>query len=154
MKKIVLAMLIIAVAMPAFASETRVRALGPMTAPYIEDDSNVFMWPATLVGYANLVTITAGYYDVIYDGGDRGYYDEYMTARFGLTYGLGEDNKYGVFGIWWQEHPYGPNYMGDWWGPYGGGTTSFSDNVFNSPMGIRQTFDVSSYQFLEIFSAL
>jgi len=131
MKKIVLAMLIIAVAMPAFASETRVRALGPMTAPYIQDDSNVFMWPATLASYADLVTITAGYYDVVKWYDDRGHYDDEMTAKFGLTYGLGEDNRFGVFGIWWQEHTYGPNYMGDWWGPYGGGTTSFSENVFN-----------------------
>ncbi len=131
MKKLVLAMLIIAVAMPAFASETRVRSLGAMTAPYIQDDSNVFMWPATLVNYANLVTVTAGYYDVIKWYDDRGYYDDQMTAKFGLTYGLGEDNKYGVFGIWWTEHTYGPNYMGDWWGPYGGGTTSFGENVFN-----------------------
>ena len=131
MKKLILAILVIAVAMPAFASETRVRALGPMTAPFIEDDSNVFMWPATLVNYANLVTVTAGYYDVIKWGDDRGYYDDSMTAKFGLTYGLGEDNRFGVFGIWWQEDTWGPNYLGDWWGPYGGGTTSFSENVFN-----------------------
>ena len=129
MKKLVLAMLIIAVAMPAFASETRVWALGPMTAPFIEDDSNVFMWPATLAGYANLVTITAGYYDVVKYGDDRGYYDDYMTAKFGLTYGLGEDNKYGVFGIWWAEHTWGPNEMGAWAGP--GGYTSFSEDVYN-----------------------
>ena len=131
MKKIVLAILMIAVAMPAFGSETRVRSLGAMTAPYIEDDSNVFMWPATLAGYANLVTITAGYYDVVKWYDDRGYYDDDMTAKFGMTYGLGEDNKYGVFGMWWQEHTYGPNYMGDWWGPYGGGTTSFGENAYN-----------------------
>jgi hypothetical protein len=129
MKKIVLAMLIIAVAMPAFASETRVRALGSMTAPFIEDNSNVFMWPATLTGYANQVTITAGYYDVVKWYDDRGYYDNDMTAKFGLTYGLGEDNKYGVLGMWWQEHTYGPNYMGDWAGP--NGYTDFSDNVYN-----------------------
>jgi hypothetical protein len=131
MKKIVLAILMIAVAMPAFGSETRVRSLGAMTAPYIEDDSNVFMWPATLAGYANLVTITAGYYDVIKWHDDRGYYDDDMTAKFGMTYGLGEDNKYGVLGMWWQEHTYGPNYMGDWWGPYGGEATSFGENVYN-----------------------
>jgi hypothetical protein len=35
-----------------------------------------------------------------------------------MTYGLGEDNKYGVLGLWWQEHTYGPNYMGDWYGPW------------------------------------
>ena len=129
MKKLVLAMLIIAVAMPAFASETRVRSLGPQTAPYLEDDSNVFMWPATLVNYANLFTITAGYYDVVKYGDDRGYYDDYMTARFGLTYGLGEDNRFGVFGIWFQEHSYGPNAMGAWMGPFG--YTDFSDDVYN-----------------------
>ena len=131
MKKLVLAMLIIAVAMPAFASETRVRSLGEMTAPYIQDDSGVFMWPATLVGYANLVTITSGYVDVVYGGSDRGGYDNDMTAKFGLTYGLGEDNKYGVFGIWWHEHSMGPNAGGAWYGPFGPGTTSFSAEVYN-----------------------
>jgi hypothetical protein len=128
MKKLVLAILMIAVAMPAFASETRVRALGPATAPYIEDDSNVFMWPATLAGYANMVTITAGYYDVVKWYDDRGWYDDEMTATFGMHYGLGEDNKYGVFGMWWKEHTYGPNYMGDWFGP---GEGDFSDNIYN-----------------------
>jgi len=129
MKKIVLAMLIIAVAMPAFASETRVRALGPMTAPYIQDQSGVFMWPATLVNYANLVTITAGYYDVVKYGDDRGYYDDDMTATFGMSYGLGEDNRFGVFGIWWQEHTMGPNSDGAWFGP--GGFTQFGEEEFN-----------------------
>ncbi len=128
MKKLVLAILIIAVAMPAFASETRVRALGPMTAPFIEDDSNVFMWPATLASYANLVTITAGYYDVVKHGENRGWYDNNMTARFGLTYGLGEDNRFGVLGMWWEEYTYGPNNM-SWAGPWG--YTDFSENVYN-----------------------
>lgn len=131
MKKLVLVLIMIAVAMPAFASDTRVRSLGSATAPYIEDNSNVFMWPATLVNYANLLTVTAGYYDVIKWGDDRGDYDDDMTAQFGLTYGLGEDNKYGVFGMWWQEHTWGPNMMGMWAGPYGPGTTDFSDNVYN-----------------------
>jgi len=129
MKKLVLAILMIAVAMPALGSETRVRALGPMTAPFIEDNSNVFMWPATLASYANLVTIDAGYYYVVKYYDDRGWYDDDMTAKFGLSYGLGEDNKYGVLGMWWQEHTYGPNYMGDWAGPWG--YTDFSEDVFN-----------------------
>ena len=127
MKKLILAILVIAVAMPAFASDTRVRALGSMTAPFIEDDSNVFMWPATLVNYANLVTVTAGYYDVVRWGDDTGYYDSEMTAKFGLTYGLGEDNRFGVFGIWWQEHTYGPNNWGLWAGP----GPDFSEDIFN-----------------------
>jgi hypothetical protein len=127
MKKLVLAMLIIAVAMPAFASDTRVRSLGSQTAPFIEDNSNVFMWPATLVNYANLFTVTAGYYDVVKSYDDRGYYDDSMTAQFGLTYGLGEDNKYGVFGIWFQEHTWGPNESGAWFGP----GPNFSEDVYN-----------------------
>ena len=129
MKKLLLAILMIAVAMPAFASETRVRALGPNTAPFIEDDSNVFMWPATLASYANLVTITTGYYDVVKWYDDSSEYGDRMTAKFGLTYGLGEDNQYGVFGIWWQEHTWGPNEMAGWWGPWG--FTSFDEDVFN-----------------------
>jgi hypothetical protein len=89
------------------------------------------MWPATLASYANIVQITAGYYDVVKYGDDRGYYDDYMTAQFGMTYGLGEDNKYGVLGMWWQEHTWGPNAMGAWYGPYGFGTTNFGDDVYN-----------------------
>lgn len=131
MKKLVLAMLIIAVAMPAFGSQTRVRSLGSMTAPFIEDDSNVFMWPATLASYANIVQITAGYYDVVKWGDDRGEYDDDMTAQFGMTYGLGEDNKYGVLGMWWQENTWGPNMQGMWWGPGAPGNYDFSDNVYN-----------------------
>lgn len=130
MKKLVLAMLIIAVAMPAFASDTRVRSLGSMTAPFIEDNSNVFMWPATLAGYANLMTVTAGYYGVVRGYDDRGEYDDDMTAQFGLTYGLGEDNKYGVFGIWFQEHTWGPSPFGAW-GPGAPGNEDYTDDVFN-----------------------
>ncbi len=129
MKKLVLALLMIAIAMPAFATETRIRSLGPMTAPFIEDNSNVFMWPASLASYANLVSITAGYYDVVKWQDDTSDYNDRMTAKFGLTYGLGEDNKYGVLGIWWHENTWGPNYMGEWAGPYG--YTDFGDDVFN-----------------------
>lgn len=131
MKKVLLALIMVAIAMPALASETRIRTLGPMVAPFIEDDANVFKWYGTLPSYANLVTITAGFEDVYIWGDDRGYYDEDLYAKFGLTYGLGEDNQYGVLGMWWEDHSRGPLFDHGWWGPYGFGTTDFGNAIFN-----------------------
>jgi hypothetical protein len=131
MKKVLLALIVVAIAMPAFASETRIRTLGPMIAPYIEDDANVFTWYATLPSYANLVTITAGYEDVYVYGDDRGYYDDYLMSKFGMTYGLGEDNHYGVLGLWWEESTIGPTFGHDTWGPTGYGTAQFDEWVYN-----------------------
>jgi hypothetical protein len=131
MKKLLIALMMISIASTAFASETRIRSLGPNVAPFIADDSGVFLWYGTLPSYANLVTITAGYYDVVKWYDDSAEYDDDMTAKFGMTYGLGEDNKYGVLGMWWHEHTYGPNYMGAWWGPYPGGNPAAQYNIYN-----------------------
>lgn len=138
MRKLLLAILVIAVAMPAFASETRLRTLGPGVAPFIEDDANVFMWYATLPSYEDLVTVTVGYYDVYYEMEDYDDFDEGgedLVARFGLTYGLGDDAEYGVLGLWWEEDTPGPNrWMGSdglWAGPMFGPYTDFSDFVYN-----------------------
>jgi len=131
MKKVLLALMMVAIAMPALASETRIRTLGPMVAPFIEDDANVFTWYATLPSYANLVTITAGYEDVYFYGDDRGWYDDYLYSKFGFTYGLGEDNWLGVIGLWWEETTLGPLFESDWWGPNGMGTVQFDEWVYN-----------------------
>ncbi|MDD3641979.1 MAG: hypothetical protein PHQ19_00725 [Candidatus Krumholzibacteria bacterium] len=131
MKKVILALMIVAIAMPAFASETRIRTLGHMIAPYIEDDANVWTWYATLPSYANLVTITAGYEDVYIYGDDTGWYNDYIYAKFGLTYGLGEENKYGVLGLWWEETTLGPLFGHETWGPYDYNTVQFDEWVYN-----------------------
>lgn len=131
MRKLILALLVVAIAAPAFASETRLRTLGPQVAPFIEDDANVFKWYGTLPSYANLVTITAGYEDVLFYGNDHGWYDEYLYSKFGLTYGLGEDNQYGVIGLWWEETTRGPLWQHGWFGPYGWQATDFSEWVYN-----------------------
>lgn len=131
MKKVLLALVMVAIAMPALASETRIRTLGPMVAPFIEDDANVFTWYATLPSYANLVTMTAGYEDVYIYGSDRGWYNDYIYAKFGLTYGLGEDNAWGVLGLWWEETTLGPVFGHETWGPFGYGTAQFDEWVYN-----------------------
>lgn len=131
MKKVLLALMMVAIAMPALASETRIRTLGPMVAPYIHDDANVFMWYATLPSYDNLVTITAGYEDVYIYGDDRGWYDDYLYSKFGFTYGLGEDNWLGVIGLWWEETTIGPLFGADWWGPYNEGSVQFDEWIYN-----------------------
>lgn len=131
MKKIVLILMMVAFAMPAFASETRIRSLGPMVAPYIEDDSNVFMWYATLPSYSNLVTITAGYDDVYLGYDEEADYYDWIYSKFGLTWAFGEEGQYGTLGLWWEEHTRGPNNLpwfgGAWWGP----EDNFDNTVYN-----------------------
>lgn len=111
MKKLfilIMAVAMTAAAVPAMATEARVEALGPYTANYIEDDYNVFGWYGTLPSYANIMTI----------GLENDWeYDYWQHAYFGLTYGLGDENEYGVIGMVFLEDMYGPNiygWAGDW----------------------------------------
>ncbi len=117
MKKLFLLMLTMAVAvsfaMPAMATDARVMALGN-TQNYLEDDYNIFAWPATLPSYANLVMIglcgdpdyCCEYYYPYYANGWEGYYCQ--TIMGGIL-GLGEDNKYGALGMFFFEGTPGIN---------------------------------------------
>lgn len=116
MKKLFVLSLAIALAalfaMPAKATESRQVALAG-AGSYIEDDFNIFWWPGTLPNYANTVWMSV----------NSEYYDEYedLFLMIGGTYGLGEDNRYGVLGMWFWHMDEGLNPFGDyeyincWW---------------------------------------
>ncbi len=91
------AIMIAAVAVPAMATESRLGALGDVDN-YIEDDANIFKWPATLPSYANLVIV-----DI----------DDNTTGKYGFIYGLGEYGDYGTIGLFFMESTHGPNNIDD-----------------------------------------
>jgi hypothetical protein len=111
-------------AAPAMATKSRVKAMGAVEN-YIEDDYNIFMWYGTLPSYANIVTIDLinddyehywGFdYEPYYTNGmyaEGGEYEHRVNASFGLIKGLGEDNGYGVLGVFFKEVTWGPNPAG------------------------------------------
>jgi hypothetical protein len=125
MKKLcVLAMVLAVAAMmasPAMATKSRVRALGAVDN-YIEDDYNIFSWYGTLPSYANILSIELinddyyhywGWdYEPYLTNGPYNYGGEYgdrVNAAFSLIKGLGEDNTYGVLGLFFKEVCWGPN---------------------------------------------
>ena len=97
---IVAAVLVAGLAMPAFATDSRVTALGG-TGNYLEDDYNIFNWPATLPSYTNMVWISVNHYRY-YSFGEFGLDHDYFTM-IGATYGFGEDNKYGTLGMFFYN---------------------------------------------------
>ncbi len=111
------AILVASMAMPAMATNSRLRAMGDVDR-YIEDDANIFMWPATLPSYANLLIM-----DINYHG----------PAMYGMTYALGEYGDYGALGLFFMEDTEGPNII-DWEGesPMGWAKNDiFSQNLYN-----------------------
>lgn len=88
------AIVMMAVAIPAMATTSRLYALGDVDN-YVEDDANVFMWPATLPTYGDLVAMQ------LVNGEDYSWY--------GFTKHLGEYGDYGTFGIFFIEEMDGPN---------------------------------------------
>jgi hypothetical protein len=105
----------------AMATKSRLRAMGGIDN-YIEDDYNIFNWPATLPSYANILTIELindEYYYNYYDEypytlsfgveDDAGWYENSVSAMYGLVKGIGEDNKWGALGLFFTEVTWGPN---------------------------------------------
>jgi len=86
------AILVAAVAAPSMATESRLQAMGGV-GKYVEDDANIFDWPATLPSYANLFIVDL--------------HEEY--GMYGLTKSIGEYGDYGTFGIFFNEDMDGPN---------------------------------------------
>jgi hypothetical protein len=110
-------LLVVAVAVPALATDTRQLALAGV-GNYIEDDYNIFTWYATLPSYSNTVWIGLDYYYYGYYEGAKaaaadgpGDYNTYM----GASYGLGSEAKYGTLAMFF--YGYGPplNYDGYSW---------------------------------------
>ena len=84
--------LVAAISAPSMATESRLQAMGGVHK-YVEDDANIFDWPATLPSYANLFLID--------------WDEEY--GMYGLTKSIGEYGDYGTFGIFFNEDMDGPN---------------------------------------------
>lgn len=123
MKKVLTLSLAIALAalfaMPANATESRVIALGTGNN-YLEDDYNIFWYPGTLPNYANTVFMTVDGSN--FDGEENGD----LRLNIGMTYGLGEDNQYGVLGMWFWHRDPGLNPLGT-----EGGCTWAGKGLFN-----------------------
>jgi hypothetical protein len=92
-KIVLVSMLVVAFAAPAFATTSRVRSLAN-TGDYLSDDSNVFRWYSTLPSYANMVQAEVGMWD--YAGEGVGLLD---SRALGFNYACGEDAKWGTYRI-------------------------------------------------------
>jgi len=90
-KIVLVSLLVIAFAAPAFATTARVRSLAN-TGDYLSDDSNVFRWYSTLPSYANMVQAEIGTWG--YDGETYGLSD---SRALGFNYACGEDGKWGTY---------------------------------------------------------
>jgi hypothetical protein len=107
MKKLFLIVLAIAMTaaftMPAMATQSRVAALGG-AGQYLEDDFNIFDWPATLPSYSNMVWIEL-MTEQYYFGGDcwDDIYCDHVIPAIGASYGLGEDGGYGTLAMFFHE---------------------------------------------------
>ena len=94
-KMFVVSMMVIAITAPvALATTARVNSLAN-TGDYLNDDSNVFRWYATLPSYSNLVMAEVG---TLYDGR----YAEHQAL--GVTHACGEEGKYGTWGIFLMDY--------------------------------------------------
>jgi hypothetical protein len=93
-KIVLVSMLVVAIAAPAFATTARVRSMAN-TGDYLSDDSNVFRWYSTLPSYANMVQAEIGTWYGPYEL-DGGLSD---TRALGFNYACGEDGKWGTYRI-------------------------------------------------------
>lgn len=101
------ALTVLAMAVPAMATDTRQASLAGV-GNFIEDDFNIFMWPATLTSYSNMVWI--GIQNLQIGEGTQMFY--YM----GASYGLGAENKHGTIGLFLFDFDRGLNpFTSDAW---------------------------------------
>ncbi len=110
------ALFVVALAVPALATDARQIALGGV-GNYIEDDFNIFSWYGTLPSYSNTVWIGLQYDDYYY------YYDlgapsaEGMSYQpyMGASYALGSEGKYGTLAMFFNYYgmPLNPGYGWD-----------------------------------------
>lgn len=121
-KIVLVSMLVIVIAAPAFATTARVRSMAG-TGDYLSDDSNIFRWYSTLPSYANMVQAELGswyngawigdnqFFEEWYWGPrkapDQGQYDSNMlmdSRSLGFNYACGEDGKWGTYRISLHEN--------------------------------------------------
>ena len=89
---LILSVLVLAVAAPAFATTTRVLSLAN-AAPYINDDSNIFRWYGTQTSYNNMVMAELGQASLVGFGDVSADYQ-----ALGFTMSAGKDGAWGTFG--------------------------------------------------------
>lgn len=107
--------LAVSFAVPAMATQSRVNALAD-GGVYLEDDYNIFTFPATLVNYSNKVWINMNLYDYsLYGDCDAAYpYCDDIQVMMGGSYGMGEDNAYGVLALFFYRHTQGLGAVPQW----------------------------------------
>ncbi len=96
-KIFVFSLLVVAIALPALATTSRVASLGG-PARYINDDSDIFRWYGTLPSYTKMVMAEVGQASVTggtLDG--AGVSADYQAL--GFTHNWGEDHWLGTWGI-------------------------------------------------------
>jgi len=104
-KIVLVSLLVIAIAAPAFATTARVRSLAG-TGNYLSDDSNVFRWYSTLPSYANMVQAEIGTHNTPWYGiaGEpiAGGINDSRALSF--NYACGEDAKWGTYRLTLNEN--------------------------------------------------
>ncbi|MCX5800506.1 MAG: hypothetical protein NTX17_03885 [Candidatus Eisenbacteria bacterium] len=136
----------------ATASTARLEGLG-VIPDFVEDYANMFAYPVSIARYPGVVIGELG----VYGSYDRG---------FGATMGLGQDYKYGVFGIMLRENSgFAP--VPGWTGSYGSqfdllwgmnfGRAAFGVRVDNSSsefgykVGDDYSYTISPLYFLYMY---
>lgn len=106
-KIVLVSMLVVAIAAPAFATTARVRSLAN-TGNYLSDDSNVFRWYSTLPSYANMVQAEVGtwQYSILTAAPEQfAPGDMVQDSRgLGFNYACGEDAKWGTYRLTLNEN--------------------------------------------------
>jgi len=119
MKKLFLVVLAIAMTasftMPAEATQSRVAAMGGY-GRYLEDDFNIFDWPATLPSYGNMVWIELMDEEMIYGGEScpRDIECWNVVPAIGASYMLGEDGAYGTLAMFFYQYSQPLNPFSGW----------------------------------------
>ncbi len=133
-KIVLVSMLVIVIAAPAFATTARVRTMAG-TGDYLSDDSNVFRWYSTLPSYANLVQAEIG----SWAGGEwlsqAGYFDRYEGPWKAEDDGLGGANGLGQYdsGALWNSRALGFNYACGEDGKWGTYRITLHENAVDDP---------------------
>jgi hypothetical protein len=117
---------VVAAAAPIMATESRQIALGGV-GNYIEDDYNIFAWPATLPSYSNTVWLSIAQARLERDWPGYTSWDSLSgpATLIGASYGLGSEHKYGTVAMFLYDKAPGLN-------PVMGG-------VFSSPLQNKLT---------------
>lgn len=95
----------VVLAVPAMATDARLRALGNV-GNYIEDDYNIFSWYGTLPDYSDLVFMSV--HQNLMGGIDDGW-DYGLNTMIGATYALGEYGDYGTLAMFFHRNSAGLN---------------------------------------------